>query len=139
MEDLRQVEQQLGTGFPDDVVQHYSATNGGIPENHWWDNGDSEFEISHFLPMQAPLPDGRSVESTHAMLVSKGLIDRQLVPFALDSGGNYYCFDRSGAVYFVATDVWSDDQTPAENRAEATTRLADSFSVFVDMLGPSPD
>lgn len=139
VDDVRSAERQLGAPFPTEVAQHYLAANGGVPENQWWDDGEYEYDVTHVLPLRTPLPDGRSVESTHALLVGKGMVDPGLVPFAVDGGGNYFCFDADGAVYFVAADVWADELTAAENRAEARTRVAGSFADCVRVPGPRPE
>jgi hypothetical protein len=136
--DIRGVEQQVGVRFPDDVVQHYREVNGGIPQNPVWDDGTYELGVSHFLPMLHPRSDGRSVESTHQFLVSRALVDSDLVPFALDGGGNYFCFDASGAVYFIAMDDWEEDLSDAENRAALRRQIANTFSAFLDGLQPRP-
>lgn len=58
--------------------------------------------------------------------------------FAVGWGGNFVCFDAAEYIYSCTTDGWSDELTPAENRANFRRRIADSLYAFLEALGPEP-
>src|SRR5262245_66279103 len=127
----------LGVVIPDEVVQHYVEHNGGTPARACWESNDFEPQcISQFLPIKHATKGGLSVEKSYRNGVDKGFLPRGLVPFAVDWGGNYFCFDEDGGVYFFAVDAWSDDRSTEENQKDATRFLSRSFKTFVDKLVP---
>lgn len=136
--DVHAAEQAVGIPFPAAVVRHYLAVNGGCPANTFWGDGTYEQDVSYFFPMRDEVGEGGTVEGEYADFVARELIDPELVPFARDAGGNFYCFDAAGAVYYTVFDVWEPERTSAENRARARTRLPASFAEFVDGLEPNP-
>lgn len=138
-DEIHAAERAVGVPFPRDVVRHYLAVNGGYPAHTFWTDGHYEQDVSHFFPVgRAAADDGGTVEARYADFVARGLLDPDLVPFARDAGGNFYCFDAGGAVYYAVFDVWDAERTPAENRARARTRLTGSFADFVAGLEPNP-
>jgi hypothetical protein len=127
----------LGVVIPDEVVRHYVEHNGGTPARPCWQSDDFEPAcISQFLPIKHATTGGLSVEKSYRNGVEKGFLPRGLVPFAVDWGGNYFCFDEDGGVYFFAVDAWSDDLSNEDNQKEATRFLSRSFKTFVDTLVP---
>lgn len=138
-DEIHAAEGAVGIPFPQDVVRHYLAVNGGYPAHTFWGDGEREQDVSYFFPVgPASADDGGTVEAEYAGFVARGLIDADLVPFARDAGGNFYCFDAAGAVYYTVFDVWDPARTPAENRAYARSRLTESFARFAGGLEPNP-
>ena len=137
--DIRDVEREVGVKFPSAVVRHYLEFNGGTPEEAFLDNGEVEVSVSQFLPIRHGRGDGRTLDSTHRRMVDQGVIDPDVVPFAVDWGSNFFCFDDAGRIYYCTTDSWRDGSTPAENRARARRQIADSFYAFVERLEPDPE
>ena len=138
-DEIRAAERAIGIPFPQAVVRHYLAVNGGHPAHTFWTDGEDEQDVSYFFPVGPAADDeGGTVEAEYADFVARGLIDPDLVPFARDAGGNFYCFDAAGAVYYTVFDVWDAERTPAENRAYARRRLTGSFARFVGGLEPNP-
>jgi hypothetical protein len=102
--DFQGVERELGVRLPREVRDHYLQYNGGIPEHPCWklDWGDEYSRVSTFLPMKYTLRRGRNVESVYRNGIDGEYLVRGLVPFANDEGGNYYCFNEHGEVFFYA-------------------------------------
>lgn len=63
------------------------------------------------------------------------MIPRNLLPFANDWGGNFFCLnlDNYSIVYF-ATDSFDEDLTMQENHIKLQRYLTNSFPNFVDGL-----
>lgn len=84
--------------FPKEVVEHYVKWNGGRPQRPLFRNVDfDEIEVSEFLPMMvAPRsPNGSSLLMEEAATDGwrSNRLPRNLVPFAIDWGDNYFCVD----------------------------------------------
>jgi hypothetical protein len=127
----------LGVVIPEEVARHYVEHNGGTPARPCWEQNDFEpLCIAEFLPIRHATEDGSSVETSYANGVKKGFLPRGLVPFAVDWGGNYFCFDEDGRVYFFAVDAWSDRLSNEENQKKAAKLLSRSFKTFIDKLVP---
>lgn len=136
-DDIRHVELNLGITLPAEVTQHYLDHNGGIPDPNCWmmDNGEWHC-VQQFLPVKY---GRRTLETVYLQGIEKGYLAKNLIPFANDHGGNYFCVDQEGRVYFCAMDVWDRDLSDETNRKNATKLLVDSFSAFVAGLVPDPE
>jgi hypothetical protein len=113
------------------VVALYLRVNGGVPADPYWradENDEVGILVGQFLPMGRGGEEGGRLESLHARMVSRGVLDPELVPFAVDCGSNFVCFDASGAIHFVTTDSWRSELTAAENRARSRRLIADSLA-----------
>lgn len=138
-DEIRDAGIEMGVSFPDEMKTHYLRYNGGVPENPCWEQEDGiTFCISEFLPIKYP-SEGGTLESTYKRLIEKKIIPNTLIPFAVDWGGNYFCTDPDGYVYFYATDAWSDKLTLEENQRKATRMLCESLSQFIEQLIPDED
>ncbi|MGH9760486.1 MAG: SMI1/KNR4 family protein [Blastocatellia bacterium] len=136
LNDLDEVELNRGVKLPDEVRRHYLEYNGGIPDPNCWVMENGEWHcVQQFLPIKY---GKRTLESVYLKGVEKGYLGPEMVPFANDQGGNYFCFDQAGRVFFYAMDVWSPDATNEENKKRAAKLLADSFNEFVSGLDVNP-
>src|SRR5262249_49033456 len=136
-DDIRALEAKLGFTIPIEVKEHYLRHNGGIPDPNCWMMENGEWHcIQQFIPMKY---GRRTLDSVYLQGIEKGYLTKNLVPFANDHGGNYFCCDEAGRVYFCAMDVWSRGLPDEANRKRATKLLAASFSAFVSGLVPDPE
>ena len=136
-DDIRDVESRLGIVIPGEVRDHYLQHNGGIPDPNCWMMDNS---VWHCVQMFLPIKYGRrTLESVYKQGAEKGYLTKNLIPFGNDHGGNYFCFDETGRVYFCAMDVWSRELSDEANRKNATKLLAPSFNEFVAGLVPDPE
>lgn len=122
---LEKVEAQLGVKLPDSLRSHYLQVNGGRPSpNIFVDGQGDDYEVHSFKSFGEPGHAGVSIEDTHRTLSAKGLIPPGLLPFAMDSGGNFYCIDESGRIFFLPMDVPQPNAIP----------IADTLQEFVEGL-----
>ncbi|ENL6905816.1 SMI1/KNR4 family protein [Enterobacter ludwigii] len=139
--DIYKTESKLSITLPDDFVSHYLQFNGGTPEKSWWD-GDEGFEpveVAGFKPFvyntQTNDDPGTLIDGCYISMLDREMIPRNLLPFANDWGGNFFCLnlDNYSIVYF-ATDSFDEDLTMQENHIKLQRYLINSFSNFVDGL-----
>lgn len=141
-DDVREAEVTVGVSFPPAVTGVYLCSNGGVPADPYWradDDDEAGILLSRFLPIRYDAGSGGTLESTHATLAGRGVINRDLVPFAVDWGSNFVCFDEEGLVYFVTTDDWTSELSMEENRARSRRRIANSVEEFLDNLHPESE
>ncbi len=66
---------------------------------------------------------------------NQAVIPVDLLPFAHDPGGNFFCLDlEKGGVVFYATDSFSQELPRHENHIKLKTFLTDSFDDFMTRL-----
>ncbi|EPF1233153.1 SMI1/KNR4 family protein [Enterobacter cloacae] len=139
--DIYKTASKLSISLPDDFVSHYLQFNGGTPEKSWWD-GDEGFEpveVAGFKPFVYNTQindDPRSlIDGCYISMLDREVIPRNLLPFANDWGGNFFCLnlDNYSIVYF-ATDSFDKDLTMQENHIKLQRYLTNSFSHFVEGL-----
>ncbi|HHA2226998.1 TPA: SMI1/KNR4 family protein [Enterobacter ludwigii] len=139
--DIYKTESKLSITLPDDFVSHYLQFNGGIPEKSWWD-GDEGFEpveVAGFKPFvynTQTNDDPRSlIDGCYISMLDREVIPGNLLPFANDWGGNFFCLnlDNYSIVYF-ATGSFDEDLTMQVNHIKLQRYLINSFSNFVDGL-----
>ncbi|ELY2043289.1 TPA: SMI1/KNR4 family protein [Enterobacter ludwigii] len=139
--DIYKTESKLSITLPDDFVSHYLQFNGGIPEKSWWDGGEGfePVEVAGFKPFvynTQTNDDPRSlIDGCYISMLDREVIPRNLLPFANDWGGNFFCLnlDYYSIVYF-ATDSFDKDLTMQENHIKLQRYLTNSFSHFVEGL-----
>jgi hypothetical protein len=137
LDDIRGLASRLSIAIPEQVRTFYLAQNGGIPTLPCWMMENGEWHcIQSFLPMKY---GKRTLESVYLMGVEKGYLAKNMVPFANDAGGNYFCFDHRGQVYFYAMDGWRGDVSLDENRKKAAQWLTGSFRAFIAGLVADPE
>jgi hypothetical protein len=96
-------------------------------------------EIRYFLPIRFPMPTSQqTVESVYRQVTAKGVLPKDLVPFAVDWRGSYFCFDADGHVFYFSLDGWHAWLSLAENQSRAKHLIAPTFSVFVSQLEKPP-
>lgn len=139
-------EAALEKKLPIPFRQHYLKYNGGIPEDNLFPGNEAwePLEAAGFYPIKK---NRNAANSQNSLLVdhyhfmrSKEVIPENLLPFAHDPGGNFFCLDLAdGSVNFYATDGFDPDLSAAENFDKARRRLAGSFDSFMDQLTHNTD
>ncbi len=130
------LENKIGLKLPQELINFYTKTNGGIPEFDCWE-GNGEYEpvvISSFLYMLHSDNDTLSIEKAYLHGVKKGYLPIDFIPFSTDWGGNYICIDLKGNIYFYATDSWHDDINLEKNIENNKRYLCSSLSQFISEL-----
>jgi hypothetical protein len=145
--DFALVEQDLGVTLPEDFKNHYRQFNGGTPEKTVWIDPEGKWEeneVGSFLPLRYWKTKGNDpdfiIEGITRQDWAAGQLPRNLIPFATDWGGNYFCIDHvTGKIYFFVRDVWSDNLTNEQNLEANTRYVTSSLKEFVDGLELSED
>jgi len=134
-EAIADIENSLGMALPAGLAELYLSHNGGIPEKAYWPLDSGEFLwVKRFLSMKIPSDTARTLEETRQLGLDKDFLPPDLVPFAIDHGGNYFCFDAAGRIYFYALDAWRETLSAAQNKAKAKQFLCADFVEFFNGL-----
>lgn len=126
---LKKIESDLKIQIPLEVVDFYLKYNGGYCEkNTFFIDGDG-YKINEFLPFGGV---GDCIESTYReVFLENDEMPDNLVPFASDSGGDYFCFESSGKnvgrIVFFESEYYDDPD-------QAVVVLSASFSEFIEQL-----
>ncbi|UVE68933.1 SMI1/KNR4 family protein [Burkholderia pyrrocinia] len=139
--DFENAEKEIGHKLPVEFRDHYLKNNGGNPENTLFDNSDGgePFEVVGFYPIKFntaayETKDSLLVEHYRSML-DRSVIPDNLLPFAHDPGGNFFCLNLDGGgVVFYATDSFDSDLSAEQNHAVLQTILTISFESFMNQL-----
>jgi cell wall assembly regulator SMI1 len=131
---IDQVEDNLRIKLPDDLRSHYRKVNGGIPKKNRFRCGDDIYPIHEIMPLRRRdvQQSGISLEETYQQhCIDQKNLNKYLLPFAIDEGGNWYCVslkkrDR-GAVYFV-TDEEILSRLPFRKVANSFAELIEGLS-----------
>src|ERR1700730_4032622 len=87
--DLDQVERQFGFAFPSALRDLYLRYNGGRPDKDRFVDDSGACIVAEFLAIK----HGKASLTLEAtMLRVRHLLPDHLVPFAVDQGGNFFCF-----------------------------------------------
>jgi hypothetical protein len=134
--DFVKIEKKLNAKLPDAMKKLYAASNGGMPSPCMWVDATGalgEMEIFHFLPFlyikgrakaEHLIIDGIALNSW-----KEGTLPRELLPFAADIDGNFFCINLGSEdiVHFTTDD--------GEAVQKGTIRkLNDSFSDFIQSI-----
>lgn len=137
--ELDDLEALIGKKLPDSFRDHYLRYNGGTPERTYWlsENMDEPLEVASFKPI-ASTPS--NLLSTYHSMVNKQVIPAQLLPFANDWGGNYFCLNlESGLISYFTTDNFYSDLSVEENQTKSEIVICSSFACFVQGLVEEED
>lgn len=97
----------------------FYKNNGGIPLKKEFFMNDTEYEVRYFLSFN----EGDYNEIRTPMKAFLQETEGKIVPFAKDSGDNYYCLHvETGKIYY-----W-------ENEENLYYNIADTFETFVGYL-----
>jgi cell wall assembly regulator SMI1 len=110
--DISTVETALGFTFPADLRHHYLVANGGRPVPNLFQKGDEYFSVHEFLPILHGLVGARFEDTYRDLVVDNDLFPTNLIPFAIDAGGDYFCYslrpEAAGQIFFYQSDYYDD-------------------------------
>ena len=145
--DFALIEQDLSIRLPAELKEHYLKYNGGTPKNSVWHDPEGKWdenEVRDFLPFlyfsaKQDDPDF-TINGTAKEEWNGQQLPRELLPFAIDWGGNYFCVNQlDEKIYYFIRDSWSDNLTLEKNWIVNTRYITDGFSKFVKGLRKSED
>lgn len=134
-EDIAAFEKELDVQLPGSMKNFYLKYNGGMPEPYLFlpQNEEMDFvEIKAFFPIKQCTDAFETIEVIAREAWNDNFLPRNLLPFAMDSGGNYYALNlKNKKIYYFVTDVWDDNLSREDNFKENTTYIAQSFKFFI--------
>jgi cell wall assembly regulator SMI1 len=135
--DLDSLEKSVGMRIPKEFRDHYLKFNGGMPSLDWFpaQPGWEPIWIHRFLPIEAAGSAKISIGSIYETMRQKNAIPENILPFALDPGGNFICLNlRDGTILYHVNDVFDPTISITENHKKAERKLVSSFSEFIALL-----
>jgi len=80
------------------------------------------------------------IDGCYISMVDREVIPKNLLPFANDWGGNFFCLDLDNySIVYFATDSFDEDLTMQENHRKLQRYLTNSFANFVNGLVAEED
>ena len=132
--DIEFIESQFSFQFPNDFKEHYLEYNGGKPEKSFFILNDTIYGIQLFLSIKN---GNQTIENdVQDLKVDDSILPDKLIPFAIDSSGNYFCFSKKEADFGVIY-YWDSENYDDENRA--VTYLASSLDEFINSMQNDPE
>jgi hypothetical protein len=129
--DLEHIQNRFGFIFPREFWVHYLEYNGGSPDKYVYNYQDRLLIVQELLPIRHGTKNCLFEDTYYDLKIERMVIPEHLVPFAIDPGGDYFCFslqdDDIGAIYFFIGEY-------AESPERAIIRLASSLKEFIDSL-----
>lgn len=134
-EDVAAFEKELDVQLPGSMKNFYLKYNGGMPEPYLFlpQNEEMDFvEIKAFFPIKQCTDAFETIEVIAREAWNDNFLPRNLLPFAMDSGGNYYALNlKNKKIYYFVTDVWDDNLSREDNFKENMRYIAQSFKFFI--------
>ncbi len=123
--DIDALEQRIGEKLPPELRQHYLENNGGQLTHRECQSADGiDFHLHEFLPIVGP---NRGFDLAFDVARrDPGFMPNNLLPFAIDEGGAYFCLRRpDGHVIFF-------NPENADNLDWAIMEVAPSLKDFIE-------
>ncbi|MCA3909846.1 SMI1/KNR4 family protein [Vibrio vulnificus] len=135
-DDLFDLEGIIGFDLPEQFRNFYLKNNGGVPNpNHF--PAHKEFDpicISSFLCVKYPCGTENNMEDTYQKGVRKNYLPSDLLPFAVDWGGNYICINKMSEIFFYSVDRCCEDLDNHESINRNKRFICQSFEDFINSL-----
>lgn len=136
-QDISRTELELGFSLPPQYKEFLLKNNGGYPEPDAFpiqDNPSDDHGLVHYFLCIKP---GDVYNLVNYATLFLGRVPKNLLPIAVDPGGNLICLSVAGAdrgrVYF-----WEHEEESQEGETpgyENVYLVANSFDEFLDSLG----
>lgn len=126
---------------PESVRRFYQNFNGGIPDHGFFPANEfyDFIEVSKFLSFLGNSSDVNGIERAFRIGREKGFISDDLMPIAIDWGGNYICVSQNGVVYYVVNDTFDESLSMEENMKNNTRKICIDFDDFINSLVPEDE
>lgn len=135
-EDIKSFETELNVKIPASMRNFYLKFNGGMPSPYCFQPQDEDLdwvEINAFFPIKEHTDAFETIEAIAKDVWSRNLIPSNLLPFAMDSGGNYYALNlKNKKIYYYYTDVWDENASREYNFEANTQYISQSFNYFIN-------
>lgn len=135
-EDIKNFEVELNVKIPAGMKNFYLKFNGGMPSPYCFQPQDEDLdwvEINAFFPIKERTNAFETIEVIAKDMWSRNLMPSNLLPFAMDSGGNYYALNlKNKKIYYYLTDEWDENASREYNFETNTRYIAQSFNYFIN-------
>ena len=135
-EDIKDFEAELNVKIPVSMKKFYLKFNGGMPSPYCYQPQDEDMdwvEIKAFFPIKERTNAFETIEVIAKDIWSRNLMPCNLLPFAMDSGGNYYALNlKNKKIYYYLTDEWDENASREYNFETNTCYIAQSFNFFIN-------
>ena len=135
-EDIKNFEVELDVKIPAGMKNFYLKFNGGMPSPYCFQPQDEDLdwvEINAFFPIKERTNAFETIEVIAKGIWSRNLMPCNLLPFAMDSGGNYYALNlKNKKIYYYLTDEWDENASREYNFETNTRYIAQSFNYFIN-------
>ena len=135
-EDIKNFEVELNVKIPAGMKNFYLKFNGGMPSPYCFQPQDEDLdwvEINAFFPIKERTNAFETIEVIAKDIWSRNLMPCNLLPFAMDSGGNYYALNlKNKKIYYYLTDEWDENASREYNFETNTRYIAQSFNYFIN-------
>ncbi|EEF59168.1 SMI1/KNR4 family protein [Pedosphaera parvula] len=128
--EIQSLEAELGIRFPDSLKKLFLENNGGSPIPYVLRTEDHYTTVSETLPMKSSKGRGTAIDSYKTLVLKRNLVPRQLFPFAVDSGGDYFFVDCTPSRELVY--LYKADCTFGENLSNLCMSLENFWNSLVD-------
>lgn len=126
MERINEIQDEYKITIPKDLSSHYIKYNGGCLEKNWFINNEGDQYVLHeFLFIGVKNKIGNFEECVYDFKIDMNILPDNLVPFAIDEGGAYYCMDTGNMSIFLWLPEFYDD------KKHATRFVAKSLQEFI--------
>ena len=113
------LEKKYNMVFPEEVKNFFEENNAGVPQKMYISIDGDDYEVRSFLSFNEDDEYDIYKPLDFFQTKTKG----KIVPFAIDSGDNYYCYNKeNGCVYFYAS---SEDKY---------YKLSNKFTDFINLF-----
>lgn len=135
-EDIKNFEAGLSVKIPAAMRNFYLKFNGGMPSPYCFQPQDEDLdwvEIKAFFPIKERTNAFETIEVIAKDMWGRNLMPSNLLPFAMDSGGNYYALNlKNKKIYYYLIDEWDDNVSRENNFETCTCYIAQSFNYFIN-------
>lgn len=135
-EDIKKFELELNVQIPASMKNFYLKYNGGTPSPYCFQPQDEDWdwvEINAFFPIKERTVAFETIEVIAKDIWSRNLMPCNLLPFAMDSGGNYYTLNlKNKKIYYYLTDEWDENASKKYNFEINTRYISQSFNYFIN-------
>ncbi|NQX63648.1 SMI1/KNR4 family protein [Paenibacillus qinlingensis] len=105
-DEIKKLEEFLGVTFPDDYLECIRENNGAMPVPNFFEVNGREMSFGALLSINE-----KDVENIR--MVFEALEERlpsEIIPFSIDAGGNFICFDYKNGTQSVPSIVFFDHE-----------------------------
>jgi len=128
-EAIASIAQRISVSLPTEFLNFYVMHNGGRFEERIFEHMDDEFRIQEFLSFGN---GADSIEETYKdVFMENKLTPNDILPFAADSSGDYFCISVDPATFGEVIFFDSENYDIPER---CTIKLSPSFGDFIKNL-----